>query len=63
MAANDAYKGETWKIPAETLGGRSGTVEIEIKTKNDKRFTSVTATFPADGTKRARWVKEVKVPK
>lgn len=60
-AANPEYSGETWTIAPESLGGRGATVEIEVVKKEDKQILRATATFPSEGTKLARRVKEIRL--
>ena len=62
-ADDEEYSGETWEVPPEALGGRAAKVEIEITKKEETRIIRATATFPKEGTKRARWEKEVEMPK
>jgi hypothetical protein len=56
------YRGETWKIPAESLGGPSaGAVRIEVEAVADQpnaRLARVVADYPDDPQRRARKTKE-----
>lgn len=57
LAADPAYAGETWEIPAGDLGGR-GTARVVIRVgpaaDAPGRLISVQADYPADSTLRAR---------
>ena len=61
LAAED-YRGETWKIPAEDLGGRgAGSVAIRVEAVEGKtrlRKVRVEADFPSDSSSRARASKD-----
>jgi type II secretory pathway component PulK len=63
LAADAAYAGETWTIPAAELGGQDGgVVRIQVKpaADNEKRRTlSIQADFPEDPVNYARQEKEI----
>lgn len=65
LAASSDYQGETWRIGAESFGGRAGaTVDIRVTAVADEseaRLVRVVADFPADGTARTRRSKEIKM--
>jgi hypothetical protein len=49
-----SYDGETWEVPAEALGGRTGKVVIEVEPSNGDFPASVItvlirADYPSDG--------------
>jgi hypothetical protein len=63
LAADAAYSGETWTIPATDLGGQeAGVVRIEVKpvAEQEKRRTiKIEANFPDDPVHCARQEKEI----
>jgi type II secretory pathway component PulK len=63
LAADAAYTGETWTIPAEELGAEeSGVVRIEVQpvSGQEKRYKlKIEADFPDDPVHRTRQEKEV----
>jgi hypothetical protein len=63
LAADAEYTGETWKIPAQDLGGQySGIVKIEIKPVPDQtkqRQLKVEAIFPDDPFDRVQFSKQL----
>jgi Tfp pilus assembly protein PilX len=64
LAADRAYKGETWEIAAADLGGLAGTVRIEVGDvagQAARRRVRVEADFPRDGDRRARSSKTLTV--
>ena len=65
LAAEPQYRGETWDISAEDLGGRDGgTVAIRIENvsgKPDRRRLHVVADYPSDTEQRARETREVTI--
>ena len=49
------YEGETWRIPAEALGGRSAVVDIEVASADDgSKTVRVRADYPVDSPSEAR---------
>ena len=57
LAADRSYQGETWKLPAEALGGQlAGEVRITVTTENPstKRKVRVEADYPVDADARTR---------
>lgn len=65
LAADPAYRGETWNIPAEALGGQDrGVVRIEVETSPQQpgqRLIRVQADYPDDPVHRVRRTREVAV--
>jgi type II secretory pathway component PulK len=63
LAADAAYAGETWLIPAKELGGdESGVVKISINAipqRTNGRLVKVEADFPDDPLAHARCSKEI----
>ena len=63
LAADAAYAGETWNIPAAELGGQeAGVVRIEVKPaagEEKRRTAKVEADFPDDPVHYARQQKEI----
>jgi hypothetical protein len=63
LAADAAYTGELWKIPAADLGGNEpGLVKIDVKTvadQSNRRLVKVEADFPDDPLDRVRYSKEL----
>lgn len=63
LAADPNYSGETWKIPAEILGGDdAGIVKIEITPvsgESKRRLVKAQADFPDDSLDRVRYSKEL----
>jgi hypothetical protein len=63
LAADANYRGETWNVSAEELGGRSGgvvTIHVEKSPdKADRRTVHIDADFPSDPQQRARVSREV----
>jgi hypothetical protein len=62
LAADADYPGETWKIPAEELGGDYAAIlKIEVKPMPDKtgRHVKVQAEFPDDPLDRVLYDKEL----
>jgi Tfp pilus assembly protein PilV len=63
LAADANYTGETWRIPAETLGGNNaGIVIIEVRPIPDqanRRLVKAQADFPDDPLDRIRYIKEI----
>jgi hypothetical protein len=63
LAADAAYPGETWTVPAADLGGQEGgVVRIEVKTPagmEKRRTIRVEADFPEDPVYYARQEKEI----
>lgn len=58
LAGDASYRGETWEIPAEIMGGHGAAiVEIDIGSEpgeSVRRLGSVVATYPRDSVDRAR---------
>lgn len=58
LAAEAGYRGETWNISAQDMGGRDGaTIAIrvdDVPGKPDRRAVHVQADYPADPYQRAR---------
>jgi hypothetical protein len=65
LAADPAYHGEIWSIPADRLNARdAAAVRIEVLPTPDhpgRRVLRVRADYPADGTRRARQSREITV--
>jgi Tfp pilus assembly protein PilV len=65
LAADAAYSGETWTIPAAELGGQDGgVVRIEVKLvagEEKRRAIKIEADFPEDPVHFARQQKEINV--
>jgi Tfp pilus assembly protein PilX len=63
LSADADYSGETWKIPAEQLGGEAaGIVTIEVKPiegQTNRRLVKVQSDFPDDPQDRVRYSKEL----
>lgn len=63
LAADADYSGETWKIPADNLGGAdAGIVTIEVKPvtgQTNRRLVKVQSDFPDDPQDRVRYSKEL----
>jgi len=63
LVADTDYRGETWNISAEELGGRDGgTVTIRVKAvpgKSDRRVVHVEADYPSDPQQHARQDREM----
>jgi len=66
LAAEANYRGETWTIPAQDIGGRdSASIAIRvdgIPAKLDRRAVHVEADYPNDPDQRARQVRDIVVP-
>ncbi len=66
LRSDAKYAGETWRIPADVLGGPSGAaVRIEIQTLPDqpgRRLVRVQADFPDDARRWARESRQTAVP-
>ena len=60
-----AYAGETWVVPAETLGGRRAgrvTIRVEpVENEPDRRTVVVTADYPDDPVRRKRTSRRIVV--
>ena len=56
LASDGDYRGETWEVPAEALGGRSGVVRIVVEAGPDPAgsVVLVEADYPGDSPTRAR---------
>ncbi len=65
LAADPGFRGETWNIPAERLGGRdAGVVRIEVLAvpdHADRRLVRARADYPTTGTRRARESREIAI--
>ncbi len=63
LAIDNDYQGETWKIEAESLGGRSAVVQIKVAFEADSDWTEVTieAVYPAELDKKARKVRVYRI--
>ncbi len=63
LSAEANYRGETWNISAQDLGGRDGaTIAIrvdDVAGKPDRRTVHVEADYPDDPYQRARQSREV----
>jgi hypothetical protein len=63
LAADAKYRGETWNVSAEDLGGRDGgivTIKVEkVSGKTDRRAVHVEADFPPEPEQRARERRDV----
>lgn len=63
LSAEATYRGETWNLSAEELGGRDGaSIAIHVEDfpgKPDRRTIHVVADYPADPSRRARQSREV----
>ena len=63
LSAEANYRGETWNISAQDIGGRDGaTIAIrvdDVPGKPDRRTVHVEADYPDDPYQRARQVREV----
>jgi type II secretory pathway component PulK len=66
LSADGNYRGETWNISAQDLGGRDGAaiaIRVEdVPGKADRRTIHVEADYPDDPNQRARQSREVIVP-
>jgi hypothetical protein len=62
LAGDPEYRGETWTIPADALGGPlPGLVSIKVGPLNDgrdRRLVTVQADFPGDPERRVRTSKQ-----
>jgi len=56
IAQNADYEGESWRIPAEALGGRSAIVLIEVEStdRGNLKSVRVRSDYPADGAPESR---------
>ena len=65
LAADAKYRGETWNVSAEDLGGRDGgkiTIKVEqVPGKADRRAVHVEADYPPEPEQRARETRDVTV--
>jgi hypothetical protein len=65
LAAEADYRGETWNISAEDLGGRDGgivTIKVEqVPGKADRRAVHVEADYPPELEQRARETRDVTI--
>jgi hypothetical protein len=65
LAADANYRGETWNVSAEELGGRSGgSVTIHVEQPPDqpgRRTVHIDADFPSDPQQRARVSREITI--
>jgi hypothetical protein len=65
LAIAPDYQGESWRLPAESLGGRgSATVEIVVSPVADQprsRSIRAVADFPSEGIDRARRSKVIRM--
>lgn len=65
LGADPSYKGETWEVAADALGGRdAGSVRIEVAAvpdHPDRRAVRVRADYPAAEPRRARRSHELTV--
>jgi len=63
LASDGAYRGETWEVAAEDLGGRGkATVAIRVEPLADRpalRKVRIEADYPSDSSLRARKGREV----
>ena len=63
LSAEANYRGETWNISAQDIGGRDGaTIAIrvdDVPGKSDRRTVHVEADYPDDPYQRARQSREV----
>ena len=63
LAADANYRGESWNVSAEELGGRDGgavTIRVEpTPDKADRRTVRVDADYPSDPQQRARVTRDV----
>jgi hypothetical protein len=60
LFAERSYRGETWDVPADELGGRPGVVRIVVETVADRpaqRRVRAEADYPREGVTRARMSK------
>jgi Tfp pilus assembly protein PilV len=66
LSAETNYRGETWNISSQDIGGRDGAaiaIRVEdVAGKPDRRKVHVEADYPDDPFQRARQVREVIVP-
>jgi Tfp pilus assembly protein PilV len=63
LSAQAAYRGETWNLSAQDIGGRDG-ARIAIRVDDvagrpDRRLVHIEADYPEDPNGRARQVREV----
>ena len=65
LEADPDYRGETWAVPAEALGGReAGAVRIDVRDvpdHPDRRVIRARADYPADEARRARRTRELTI--
>jgi hypothetical protein len=65
LASDPEYRGETWSIPADALGGPSpGVVSIKVGPLRDervRRLVTVQADYPSDPEQRVRTTKQTVV--
>ena len=65
LMADAGYRGETWAVPAEDLGGRDGgSVRIEVRPvpdHPDRRIVRARADYPTDEARRARRSRELTI--
>lgn len=65
LAADRDYRGETWAVPPEDLGGRdAGAVRIEVRPVPDRpdlRTIRARADYPTDEARRARRTRELTI--
>ena len=62
LGTDRRYRGESWEIGAEALGGRPGLVKVEVETPADhpaRRRVRVEADYPRGSDRRARVSKTV----
>jgi len=63
LAADSAYQGETWNVPADQFASEAGgVVEIEIQStagRPNRRLVRVRADFPDDPQHRVRRSKQI----
>ncbi len=66
LSAETKYRGETWNISPQDLGGRDGaaiTIRVEdVAGRPDRRKVHVEADYPDDPFQRARQTREAIVP-
>ena len=66
LSAEANYRGETWSISPQEIGGRDGAAVVirvsEVAGKNDRLAVHVEADYPADPQQRARQVRDAIVP-
>ena len=63
LAADAAYKGETWEVPAKELDGRhAGRVVISVRpAMSNRRAVEVVARFPVEGSESVQRTRRVSV--